>query len=438
MIEVKPISWFYENLPEEQIVEDRFKEIIRKNYNLSGFVSVETLSAERVETLTSKWWDDNEIYGLHRLKGDNLENVELGLRFDLTVPFARYVAQNEWVLSFPFKRQQIQKVWRGERPQKCRYREFSQADVDIVWNGTLSLFADVEILSTIHNSLKELNFGDFVININNKKLLIGFLENIWVKDIVKTISIIDKKDKVKSIVPFLEEIGEWINQQKKIWELIKVSESVSNKDILSFFAQIENETLQEWLNELHYLFKSLIALGVEEKNLKINPSISRGLNYYTGTVFETFINGFEKYGSIASGGRYENLCSHFSKNNYPGVWGSIWLSRLLCILQDIWNIEYSQKVPTQVLVLNMWEELLQDNLEIVKTLRMNWINTEIYLDANVKIQKQFKYADNKKIPLVIIYGENEKKWGFAQLKNLQSGEQKEVLIEELVETIISK
>ena len=176
----KPISWFYENLPGEQLVEDAFKNIIKSNYSLSGFTIIDTPAIEIVETLLSKGSDDNEIYWVKRLKADNVVDFDMWLRFDLTVPLARYVSQHEWNLSFPLKTQHIGKSWRGERPQKGRYREFYQADIDIIGNGNISLFADVEILSTIYNALNELNFWDFVIHINNKKILTGFLESLGI------------------------------------------------------------------------------------------------------------------------------------------------------------------------------------------------------------------------------------------------------------------
>ncbi|MDD2870495.1 MAG: histidine--tRNA ligase [Candidatus Gracilibacteria bacterium] len=438
MIKPKAISGFYENLPDAQIFEDNYKDVIRKNYSLSGFTPLDTPNIERVETLTSKGADDNEIYGIKRLKaeGDEKNDFELGLRFDLTVPLARYVAQYEGDLDFPFKRQQIAKVYRGERPQKGRYREFYQADIDIIGNSKLSLFADVEILSTIYNSLKDLEFGDFVININNKKLLSGYLESIGVKDIVKTISIIDKKEKVKSIAPMLEESGIDSDTINHILSYINIGEVRNSREILEYFSTYENKELLEGVSELKYVYENLLNLGVLEKNIVINPSISRGLNYYTGTVFETFILGAESMGSIASGGRYENLTSNFCKNNYPGVGGSIGLSRLISVLNEINKVELKNKTVTKVLVLNMGEEYLTNNLQIVKTLREMLINAEIYLDSDTKIQKQFKYADNKKIPYVIIQGQDEIEKGIIQLKDLSEGTQKEVKIKDLAKELI--
>lgn len=438
MINIKWISWFEDKLPESQLIEEKFKEIIKKNYSLSGFTPLDTPNIERVEVLTSKWADDNEIYWIKRLKAewDDKSDFEMWLRFDLTVPLARYVWKFEWEISFPFKRQQIARVHRWERPQKWRYREFYQADIDIIWNGKLPLFADVEILSTIYNSLKELDFWDFIININNKKLLSWFLESIWISNIIETIWIIDKKDKVnrEKLVSMFELISIKNDQIKKILELIEFSNNkqINIEKVFNFFEQIDNNLLKEWLNELKYVYENLISLWVDINNLKINPTISRWLNYYTGLVFETFITDAESMWSISSGGRYDDLCSHFSKNNFPGVWGSIGLSRLLSVLNELNKLDFNKNTITDVLLLNLWDDILKENLKLIKKLRNNWINSEIYLDWTAKFSKQIKYADNKKIPLVIIYWENEiKKW-VLQLKNLSNWEQKEIKIDNII------
>lgn len=438
MVEPKAISGFWENLPEQQLVEEKFKEIIKKNYSNSGFTPLDTPVVERLEALTAKWADDNEIYGIHRINGES-EDAQLGLRFDLTVPFARYVSQHQGVLAFPFKRQHIARVYRWERPQKGRYREFYQADVDIIWNQTLPLFADVEVLSTIYNSLKDLNFWEFVMHINNKKFLAGYLSSLGIQKIPETISIIDKKDKVKTIVPMLEDLETSTDQIENILEFIKNAETKNSQEILEMYKNIEHVLFQEGLEELKYVYSHLLQLWVEEKSIKINPAISRGLNYYTGTVFETFISGAETMWSVSSWWRYENLCENFTDKPFPWVWGSIGLSRIIAVLQYLKNksVETFQKTTTQVLVLNMDENLLFDTLDIVKNLREKNIPTEIYLQAGAKFKKQFKYADNKKIPFVVIFGEDEKEKWIVQIKKLETWEQKEAKIAEIAETIQS-
>ena len=435
MIKPLPISWFYENLPAEQITEDRFKDIIKKNYLLSWFNSIETPVVERLEILTSKWGDDNEIYWLHRISGEQWDDASLWLRFDLTVPLARYVAQNEWVLTFPFKRFQIAKVYRWERPQKWRYREFYQADIDIIWNWKLALFADVEVISTLYNSLEELGFWSFIININNKKLLSWFLSSLDIEKIVDTINIIDKKDKVKSIAPMLEEL--WL-LEKQINSIIEFIKDVKQQENIFDYLNnlwIKNELFLEWLWELEYVYSNLINLWILKEFLIINPTISRGLNYYTWTVFETFIAWANRMWSIASGWRYENLAHNFSKNNFPGVGGSIWVSRLIAVLNNLWKVSNDKKSLTEVMLVNMSDDLLKDNLWIIKILRNAWINSELYIDSNAKIAKQIKYADNKKIPYIIIMWEDElKKWAVI-IKTLATWEQEEVKINDIIDKL---
>lgn len=437
MIKPLPISWFYENLPEEQLLEEKYKEIIKKNYNLSGFSPLDTPVVERLEALTSKWADDNEIYGLHRINGEQWDDASLGLRFDLTVPFARFVASHEGVLTFPFKRHHIARVYRWERPQKGRFREFYQADIDVVGNGKLPLFADVEVISTLYNALKELDFGNFVIHINNKKFLQGFLEYIWVEKIVETIWVIDKKDKVRKDILTSMMDNLWLDTQQKesIFEYIRIAEEYSHEDIFSYYSHIENDLLQQWLQELKYVYFWLKQLGVSDENLKINPAISRGLNYYTGSVFETFIVGAEKMWSISSWGRYENLASHFTKNTYPWVGGSIGLTRLLSILRELNRLEYVSKTTSQVVVVNMGDSFLKENLSIIKKLRLHGIACELYLDGEAKLNKQFKYANSKNIPYVIICWEDEMKSSQLQLKNLQTGEQTQLSLNDIIENL---
>lgn len=429
-----PISWFSENLPEKQIAEDVFKEIIKKNYSLSWFTPIDTPVVERLDVLLAKWADDNEVYAVKRVNAEPWEESEFWLRFDLTVPLARYVAQYEWELVFPFRRQHISRVYRWERPQKWRYREFYQADVDIIWNGNLPIFADVEVLLTIYNSLIDLNFWSFTININNKKFLSGLLESFWVENISDTISIIDKKDKVsrdKLIIMFWDI---WLseNKIKSIISFIDESETIDNVWFFSKYKDNENILLQEWLEELNYIYNSLLKSWVFSDYIKINPTISRWLNYYTWTVFETFISWAESMWSISSGWRYENLASNFSKNNFPWVGGSIWLSRLIAVLEALWKFEIWAKTVSKVLLVNMWDDYLSDNLNLLKKLRENNINSELYIDSKAKIQKQLKYANNKNIPFVIILWEEEIKNNIFLLKKLETGEQLNLWILDLI------
>jgi histidyl-tRNA synthetase len=223
-------------------------------------------------------------------------------------------------------------------------------------------------------------------------------------------------------------------QIKAIFEFIEYWENNTNEEILSHFSQVNNKLLKKGINEIKEVYNWLLDAWIWKKYLKINPSISRWLNYYTWIVFETFIVWAENLWSIASGGRYENLASNFSKNNYPGVWGSIWLTRLLTVLESLWKLKFERKTISKVLVLNMWKKTLKNNLRIVEDLRKAWINTEIYLEE-AKIQKQLKYANNKKIKYAVIYWDEELEKKTIQLKNLDTWEQEEVKEEEVIRKI---
>lgn len=428
MIKPMPISWFWENLPEEQLLEDKYKEIIKKNYSLSWFTPLDTPVVERLDVLLAKWADDNEVYAISRVNGEQGDDSSLWLRFDLTVPLARYISQYEWEITFPFRRQHIARVYRWERPQKWRYREFYQADVDIIWNWSLPLFADSEVIFTIYNSLKDLSFWDFTININNKKFLEWFLQNLDILDIKSTISIIDKKDKVRKDKLTQMFLDIWVNESQisKIFDFISFWDNNSSLDILTFYEQFDNELLKTWITELKNVYENLLSLWVDEKYLKINPSISRWLNYYTWIVFETFVSWAENMWSISSWGRYENLASNFTKNNFPWVGWSIWLSRLISVLKNLWKIELNRKTISEVLILNLWIETFAYNLSLLKKLRENNINSETYLDSETKIQKQLKYANNKKIKYVIICWTRELENNIVLLKNLDNWEQYEL------------
>ncbi|MFA5917808.1 MAG: histidine--tRNA ligase [Candidatus Gracilibacteria bacterium] len=442
-IKIDQISGFPENLPEVQIVEDNFKEIIKKNYLRAGFNSLETSLVEREDVLCSKGANDNEIYGLHRLNGEISDDSKLGLRYDLTVPLARYVSLNNDKLVFPFKRFQIQKVYRGERAQRGRFREFYQADIDIIGNGNLPLMADSEIISTIYYALKELEIGKFVINLNHKELLVGFLSDLGISEqrLLIIIAMIDKKDKVDSDKDNFPKTRNSmlveLNDEKivsKIIDFIKLGNNGNLNEIENFLGKDVGYLVKKGLEELKIIHNSLLSLGVPRESLKINPSISRGLNYYTGFVFETFISGYEKLGSIASGGRYENLTGNFIKNKYPGSGGSIGLSRLLSIIQEINKLIFTKKTLTNVLVLNLDEKYLNNYLTVLNYLRNNGINAEFYLET-AKIAKQIKYAENKGIKYILIMGDDEIDRGIVALKDLEKKEQIELKLEYVLEKI---
>lgn len=429
-MKILPISWFSDYLSEKYLIFDKMRATIKDTYALSGFITFETPAIERVETLKAKWGDDNEIYGIHRLNGEK-NDADLALRFDLTVPLARYIAQYEWELKFPFKRQHIDRSWRGERAQTGREREFYQADIDIIGREKLPLFADVEVINTIYKTLKKLNFWDFTIHINNKKILIGFLESIWIEKEKQReiVSVIDKKEKLKlagkEIKVFFREILDNEKIIEKILDYIAISEKKKRSEIVDFLQNFWNSTLDEWLAELNFIYEKLLLFWVEEKNICFDNTISRGLNYYTGTIFETFLDEAPQYGSIASGGRYENLVGNFSKNTYPWVGGSIWLTRLFQVLESL--DKFNEKISfSSVLILNFDEKYLEKYISITNILRKNNISTEIFLDNSVKIGKQFDYANAKNIHYALIIGENEIQNKTINIKNLFNGSQEEI------------
>lgn len=428
-MKILPISWFNDYLPEKYRIFDTMRTIIKETYAKSGFIPFETPALERIETLLSKWWDDNEIYGVHRLNWEK-EKAELALRFDLTVPLARYIAQYEGELKFPFKRQHIDRSWRGERAQTGRSREFYQADIDIIGRESLSLLADVEVIETIYTTLSNLDFWEFKIHLNNKKILIWFLEAIGIdeKKHKEVISIIDKKEKLKlagkDIQPFFTE---FIEDEKIIKELLHyISFSEKEKtEIMTYLRSFSSETLFEGIKELDFIYENLVIAWVKEQYIHFDNTISRGLNYYTGTTFETFLSEAPQYGSIASWGRYENLIGNFSKNSYPWVGGSIGLTRLFQILETIGKFDEKKFIAKSVLIINFDEKYLTDYLKLNQDLKEIGFISEVYLDAWVKMKKQMDYANAKGIEYVIMLGEEEIKAWKLSIKNLKTGEQEE-------------
>lgn len=413
---------------------------MKKSYAHAWFSPLETSAIERVETLLSKWSDDNEIYWVKRLKSV-WEDISFGLRFDLTVPLARYIAQNQGALIFPMRTAHIGKSWRWERPQKWRFREFYQADIDIIGIHKIPLLADVEIISTIQNALKNLNFGWFTIHINNRKLLNGFLKSIWIEDSLQVISLIDKKDKVDDIDKLFSSSSLDNTQKQYLKKFLDISSKYTDISVLE---HIENDCISwkiddlyiEGKNEIIYLYDTLQKMGVPNNDFCIDLSIARGLNYYTGLVFETFLDGKRSFWSVSSWGRYENLCEKFCDQSFPWVWWSIWISRLLSILES--DIDIKKSSVSEVLVINTGNQYRDKNLQLISDLRWHCIKTELFLDENAKFSKQFKYADNKWIPYAIIFGEKEDNIGKYQLKSLNEWKQWTLSYEELLSFFTNK
>lgn len=433
----QPISGFPEWLPEVKILENRIMGIIRSNYELFGFVPIETPAVERNETLTSKGGNEKEIYSLSRLtarEGED-DNTNLALHFDLTVPLARYVAQHYGNLAFPFRRYQMQKVWRGERAQAGRFREFYQCDIDVIGDGELSFLTDAEIPSIIHKIFTEMNIGRFVIRINNRKILQGLFQGYGIFDdqIVEVLRSIDKLEKIGVEAVCKEVIETTSLSEEKVGELIDIiSQDKGNESILSLLKSMDgNELFKLGVSELSMVYDAVKSLGVPEECLSIDLKIARGLDYYTGTVYETALVDYPGVGSICSGGRYDNLASHFTDKKLPGVGISIGITRLLWKLLDAGIVKPEGATVAPVLVTTMDKSKLPQYLTLASELRAAGIGTEVYLES-LSLKAQLKYANRKQFAYAIIAGEEEFAEGVFSVKDMRTGEQQSLTKEAII------
>ena len=433
MIEPRTLPGFMELLPEDQIKFNSMIDKIRKSYEKFGFLPIDTPIIEMSDVLLAKAGGETEKQIYRFNKGEN----DLALRFDLTVPLAKYVCEYFNDITFPFKRYQIGKVYRGERPQKGRYREFYQCDIDIIGDGSLSIINDAEMPSVIYTTIKELGFDKFTIRINNRKLLNGLfaeleltekstdimriidkLEKIGKENVIKCLQDLDvPNEKIESIIKFIEIDG---NNDEKIKALEEI--------------QFSNETFIQGLNEIKDVVKYVRFFGVPESNFKVDLTIARGLDYYTGTVYETFLDDYREIGSVCSGGRYDNLAEFYTDRKLPGVGVSIGLTRLFYKLNELSIVKEEEQSISKVLVVSMDEKYQNRALEVADSLRKAGINTDVYLEDK-KIKAKFKYADKLKIPYVAVIGESEAEHETVSLKNMISGEQEELLVEGVIKKI---
>lgn len=425
----KTLPGFMELLPNEQVLFNQMKEKIQKTYEKFGFLPIDTPIIESTDVLLAKAGGETEKQIYSFTKGDN----NLTLRFDLTVPLAKYVAINANELSFPFRRYQIGKVYRGERAQRGRFREFYQCDIDVIGDGELNIINDAEIPSIMYEVFKELGLDNFCIKINNRKILNGLFETINAKEkAVDIMRVIDKIEKI-GVDKVKEELAELKISEENIEKLInfiKIDGSTDEKLQKIENLRISNETYLEGVKELKEVIKYIRLFNVPEEYFAVDASIARGLDYYTGTVYETFLNDYKSIGSICSGGRYNNLSEFYTDKKMPGVGMSIGLTRLFFILNDIGLIKADKKSISEILIISMIEDLTPA-IETANKLRQAGINTEIYFD-NKKIKTKFKYADKLKIPYVIVIGEDEIKTGTLTLRNMETGEQEKKNVEEIV------
>lgn len=423
MSRIAPISGFPEYLPADRIVEQRFLDVIRETFELHGFASIETRSIEPIERLSSQGEDaDKEIYAVSRLAGDE-ESARWGLHFDLTVPFARYVLENAGRLEFPFRRYQIQKAWRGERPQEGRYREFTQADIDIVDVGELSPHVEAELPLVVADVFSRFPVGEFVIQVNNRKIPEGFYRAIGLADTVgvtEALRIVDKLDKIgpEQVAALLIGAGASEDQARLTLALAELRTAD-----LSFVDRVRelgvsHPTLDEGLATL----VEVIATGMEHApgRLVADLRIARGLDYYTGTVYETQLIGWESWGSFCSGGRYDALASD-GRTTYPGAGISIGVSRILGLLVGNGLLTASRSTPAAVLVALVNDDDRPRSVAVATHLRARGIPCEVAPRAD-KFGKQIRYAERRGIPYVWFPGGDRDTGGDA-VKDIRSGEQ---------------
>ena len=424
--EPRTLPGFMELLPSEQILFDQMKETIEDSYKTFGFLPIDTPIIELSEVLLAKAGGETEKQIYRFNKGD----TDLSLRFDLTVPLAKYVAKNYGSLSFPFRRYQIGKVYRGERAQKGRYREFYQCDIDIIGDETLDIINDAELPAVIATTFRRLGFDEFTIKINNRKILNGLYESInQTEKSVDIMRIIDKIDKIgdQAVMEELAKIEVPEESINKIMQFIKIDGTTDEKLQKLQSLGIENDTYKLGVEELGEVVKYIRLFGIEDKNFVIDLSIARGLDYYTGTVYETFLNGYRELGSVCSGGRYENLAQNYTDKKLPGVGVSIGLTRLFYKLNELNLIKVEKKSISDILIVPMTENL-QVPIKLATELRNARVNTEIYLNEK-KLKAKMKYADKLEIPYVIVIGDNEIESGRVKVKEMRTGEEIETALD---------
>lgn len=438
-INTSVLSGFVELLPQSQFVFDTIKSTIENTYKKAGFVAIDTPTIEKSEVLFAKAGGETEKQVYRFTKGEN----DLSLRFDLTVPFARYVSEHYSDLVFPFKRYQIGKVYRGERAQKGRYREFFQADIDIVAENNLSIMYDVEIISTIIKTISKLtsdfNLGNFKVRVSNRKIWDGFFSQFGIEDSkkVSAVAIIDKRYKFKSEDDFKAELKSVINDEKiynlaiallKIEYLPNIGISIPENHHSDFAFIKDNELMKQGITELETVMKFL------PHNAVVDLSIVRGLDYYTGTVYETFLTDYPEFGSISSGGRYEHLCDFYTDKVICGVGGSIGLSRLFVPLIEDGKITIDKSMM-DVVILPQNENCYKMATEIQNELNAKTNAKVSTIFENKKFKKLMEYANKINAKFAIIIGEDEVANNTVSLKNMITGEQQNISSTTLIDVL---
>jgi len=437
-----------ELLPREQIAFQRMLDTIRQGFEVYGFLPIETPAIEFADILLTKSGGETErqVYfvqstgALERAPG-HTGHPEHALRFDLTVPLARYVAEHERELAFPFRRYQMQRVYRGERAQRGRFREFYQCDIDVIGKDTLSIRYDAEIPAVIHAVFRALDIGAFTIQLNNRKLMRGFFEGLGVGEGEKQMLVLREVDKLdKRGADYVRGVltGEQFDLSAEAAERVMQFVEVRSTSLADAHTKLDalghgTETFEEGRAELREVLNTVAAFGVPESAYALNLSIARGLDYYTGTVYETTLNDHPDIGSICSGGRYDNLAANYTKSRLPGVGISIGLTRLFWQLREAGLLKAADS-SVQVLVTQMDAAQLSYCLTVAKELRDAGIAAEVALEGG-KLGKQLKYADRAGIRFAVVAGEDELSRDAVAVKDLRRGDQFEVPRAELVKSL---
>lgn len=430
----RTLSGFMELLPEPQMKLERILDTLKKTYATYGFTPLDTPVMESAQVLLAKGGGETEKQVYRFQKGDS----DLALRFDLTVPLAKYVAAHYGELSFPFRRYQIGKVYRGERAQRGRFREFYQADIDVIGDGTLDIMNEAEIPAIIYNTFKALGLEKFKIHVNNRKILNGFyaINGMSEKsgEIMRTVDKLDKigEDKVRQIL--IEELNMKPYKVEDVLDFMAICGT--NDEVLGELERLRgmDETYDKGLEELKTVTKYLVDFGVPEDNFQIDLTIARGLDYYTGTVYETLLTEHPEIGSICSGGRYDDLAGYYTDKKLPGVGISIGVTRLFYVLNEQGMLSAETvDAPCDALVIPMDEDMSW-SVAVATELRAHGVRTQLYTEKK-KFKARMGYADKLHIPFVVIIGEDEINERAVSLKNMISGEQQKLSPAEAAEII---
>ena len=424
MAEMTPrtLSGFMELLPKPQQQMERMMDILRRTYSLYGFTPLDTPVIEAAEVLLAKGGGETEKQIYRFNKGD----ADLALRFDLTVPLAKYVALHYNDLSFPFRRYQIGKVYRGERAQRGRFREFYQADIDIIGDGSLSILNEAEIPAVIYKIFRGFGLNRFCIRVNNRKLLNGFYAMLGLEeksgDIMRTVDKLEKigAEKVREIL--VDDLALTDEQAQGILRFMAITGS--NAQVLSALEGYKgrNETFDTGLSELYAVTANLAAFGVPESHFAVDLTIARGLDYYTGTVYETTLLDYPQIGSVCSGGRYDNLAEYYTDKKLPGVGISIGLTRLFYVLDEQGLLsDNAGDASVQALVLPMTADPAPA-IALAEALRTGGLRVQLY-GENKKFKQKMSYADKLGVPFAVLLGEDEINAGKCSVKDMRSGEQ---------------